>query len=61
MANFIFFKSDLPLDVLLERDKILIRNCSNYRGLEKGFFRTAVRNHEENIILVSALRRILNG
>lgn len=60
-ANFIFFKSDLPLDVLLERDKILIRNCSNYRGLEKGFFRTAVRNHEENIILVSALRRILNG
>ncbi len=60
-ANFIFFKSSLPLDVLLEKDRILIRNCNNYRGLENGFFRTAVRTHEENIQLVSALRRILNG
>lgn len=60
-ANFIFFRSSLPLDTLLEKEKILIRNCNNYCGLENGFFRVAVRTHEENIILVSALRRILNG
>lgn len=60
-ANFIFFRCSLPLDVLLEREKILIRNCSNYSGLEDGFFRIAVRTHEENIIFVSAVRRVLNG
>ncbi len=60
-ANFIFFRSGLPLDVLLEKEKILIRNCGNYSGLGNGFFRIAVRTHEENIIFVSAVRRILNG
>ncbi|MDE7137330.1 MAG: aminotransferase class I/II-fold pyridoxal phosphate-dependent enzyme, partial [Ruminococcus sp.] len=60
-ANFIFFRSSLPLDILLEKEKILIRNCNNYSGLGNGFFRVAVKTHEENIIFVSALRRVLNG
>lgn len=60
-ANFIFFENNLPLDRLLEKEKILIRNCNNYSGLKNGFFRIAVKTHQENIIFVSALRRILNG
>lgn len=59
-ANFIFFKSSIPLEKLLKNKKILIRNCENY-GIGKNFFRIAVRTHEENITLISALRRILNG
>lgn len=60
-ANFIFFRCGKPVDELLKNEKILIRNCGNYRGLDGGFFRTAVRTHEENILLVSAVRRALNG
>ena len=37
---------------------ILIRNCENYRGLGKGWYRIAVRTHEENSSLVNALRDI---
>lgn len=59
-ANFIFFRSNIPVGELLKKEKILIRNCENY-GIGKNFFRIAVRTHEENIMLISALRRILNG
>lgn len=38
---------------------ILIRDCSDYRGLGKGYYRIAVRRHEENEILVREIRRIL--
>lgn len=38
---------------------ILIRDCSDYRGLGKGYYRIAVRRHEENEILIREIRRIL--
>lgn len=60
-ANFILFRCDIPLDELLLREKIAIRNCSNYEGLSDGYFRVAVRNHEENCMLISVIRRSLNG
>ena len=60
-ANFIFFRSKIPVDEMLMKEKILIRNCENYYGLDKNFFRIAVRTHEENILLISALRRTLLG
>lgn len=60
-ANFILFKSELPLDEMLLQEKILIRSCTNFDGLEQGFFRIAVRSHEENSALVSAIERCLNG
>ncbi len=43
---------------LLEKG-ILIRNCSNFRGLNNKFFRVAIRKRTENIKLISALRNIL--
>lgn len=55
-ANYIFFQG--PRDLMehcLER-KVLIRDCSNYVGLEKGFYRVAVKLHEENEQLLKALR-----
>lgn len=60
-ANFILFYTKLPLDEMLLKEKILIRNCTNFDGLEQGYFRTAVRSHEENSALVSAIERCLNG
>ena len=47
------------LDERLRERGILIRNCSNYPGLDDGWFRIAVRTHEENEQLVAALREEL--
>lgn len=58
-ANFILFRCDMPLDELLLREKIAIRNCGNYEGLSDGYFRIAVRNHEENAMLITAIGRCL--
>ena len=60
-ANFILFKCNLPLDTLLLKHKILIRNCANFDGLGENFFRIAIRSHDENIALIEALRRVVNG
>ena len=34
----------------------MIRDCSNYSGLRKGYYRVAVRTHEENQELIRAMR-----
>lgn len=47
-TNFILVQTELPLYEELLRRKILIRDCSNFRGLGSGFFRIAVKFHEEN-------------
>ena len=60
-ANFILLKCNVPLDDLFLKEKILIRNCGNFKGLNHNFFRIAVRLHEDNTVLISSLRRILNG
>ncbi len=45
---------------LLQEDSIVIRDCSNYRGLDERYFRVAVRKNSENQKLISALNRHLN-
>ena len=45
-TNFILVYSDKKLyDFLLERG-ILIRDCSNFTGLAKGYYRFAVKDEE---------------
>lgn len=58
-ANFLLFRCEAPLDRLLLTEGIAIRSCENYRGLEYGFFRVAVRGHDENEKLVRAIERAL--
>lgn len=60
-ANFLLLRCDLPLDELLIRERIAIRNCGNFDGLKENYFRIAVRNHRENTVLISAVRRVLGG
>ena len=59
-ANFILLKTGYDLyDLLLEKN-ILIRDCSNFIGLKKGFYRIAVKTHEENITLINTLGEVLD-
>ena len=61
-ANYIFFflaDSECLLEKL-EGQGILIRDCSNYRGLCKGYYRIAVKSHKDNEKLIQALNQFLN-
>lgn len=61
VVNYLFFYTrQKDLDCRLEKEAILIRDCSNYQSLEKGYFRVAVNSHEENIKLIEALEKIKN-
>ena len=58
-ANYIFFYTGVEaLPVKLRERGILIRDCSNYAGLGPGYFRAAIRTHEENLKLIAALSDI---
>ena len=61
-ADFLLFKSereDLAEEMKLRG--ILIRDCGNYSGLHKGWYRVAVKLHEDNIKLISAFREVLGN
>lgn len=61
-ANYIFFKTptDIQLDQHLYEKGIMIRSCSNYIGLDRCYYRIAVKNHEQNQKLIQEIERILN-
>ena len=56
-ANYLFFEAPVDLYERCLEEQILIRDCSNYRGLEKGYYRIAVKSHEENLELLQILKR----
>lgn len=58
-VNYLLLYCDLPLRELLMAKGIQIRDCSNYHGLGNGWYRIAVKRHEENIKLMDALRSIM--
>lgn len=58
-ANYLLFRCPVPLLEPLRQRGILLRNCSNYRGLDEGWYRTAVRTREENIRLIQAMSEVL--
>lgn len=63
-ANFILvrFENRNVLDVkenLLKRAGLLIRDASNFIGLDSSFARVAIKNHEQNTVFVDALRSVL--
>ncbi len=57
-ANFLLFKSRKPLYEGLLEQGILIRDCSNFKGLKAGYYRVAVKTREENNLLLSALHHL---
>jgi len=81
-TNYILFAARKDLYEKLLEKKILIRDCSSYRGIDEiterllcsnisvenhfnisntGIFRVAVKSENENIILISAIKKIIKG
>jgi threonine-phosphate decarboxylase len=58
---FILFKGPEGLWEKLLTRGILIRDCSNFVGLGPGYYRIAVRGHEDNRALIRAMEEVVNG
>lgn len=62
VANFLLVRtenSSLDLKESLIKRQILIRDCSNFRGLSDRYIRVAVRLRKENLQLLAALKEVL--
>ncbi len=59
-VNYILFRvnKNINLKELLEKNYILIRSCSNYKGLNENFYRIAVKSKEDNIVLINKLKEV---
>ncbi len=58
-ANYIFFQGPETLFEECVKKGLLIRDCGNYEGLRAGFYRVAVKKHEDNKRLIAGLKEIL--
>ena len=59
-TNFILIKTKFDstkLQTKLLKQKILIRDCKNFRGLNNHFFRIAVKSHKDNVALIKAMEK----
>ena len=60
-ANFLLLKCATPLYAPLRARGVLVRDCSNFTGLDTRFIRVGVQTHENNQALVRAVSEVLNG
>ena len=60
-ANYLFFHGPKGLFGECVKKNLLIRDCGNYEGLEEGYYRVAVKRHEDNEKLISGLEDILKA
>ncbi len=58
-ANYIFFKADPDFGRRCLEKKIMVRDCGNYVGLEKGYYRIAVKSEKDNDVLLKVFREVL--
>jgi len=61
-ANFYLLKLNNAEEVIrvLGRKGILLRDCSNFRGLDSTYLRVAVKSHKDNSMLVRELTAFVN-
>lgn len=62
-VNFVLFKVEsekIAIEILkqLRAEKILLRSCANFVGLDGRFLRTAIKSRAENILLLNKLQKI---
>ena len=60
-TNFILIKTKNNSTILQKRllkQKILVRDCKNFRGLDNHYIRIAVKSHTDNLKLVKALESL---
>jgi len=62
-ANYILFKilvAGKNIETHLLNNRLLIRNCSNYRNLSEAYYRVAVKHRENNDNLIEKLKEVLD-
>ena len=59
-TDFILIRSDENLYNRLLEQKILIRDCKTFNGLEKGYYRVAIKDHNANERLINAIKTLCN-
>ena len=59
-ANYLLLRCEKPLHPLLLKQGILVRDCSNYPGLDSRYIRIAIRTPEENTLLLSAIKDVIS-
>ncbi|MBQ5431102.1 MAG: aminotransferase class I/II-fold pyridoxal phosphate-dependent enzyme [Lachnospiraceae bacterium] len=57
-CSFLLMRSEQNLYRQLLEHRILIRDCSNFKGLKEGYYRMAVKGREENQRVVAELSSI---
>lgn len=55
-SNFMLLKADEKLAEGLLKKNILIRNCSNFKGLTNEHYRIAIKSREEDDCLIEAIK-----
>ncbi|AEF84311.1 threonine-phosphate decarboxylase [Treponema primitia ZAS-2] len=59
-ANFLLFCGAASLKERLIGKGVLIRNCSNFHGLDEHYYRVCVKQREQNERLMAAIREVLD-
>lgn len=65
-VNFVLIKikdKDITSSILVKKlieKGILVRDCSNFRGLSNEFIRIAIRSHNENLKLLAKLKEVIH-
>lgn len=57
-ANYLFFQGPPTLHQACLAQGVMIRDCSNYRGLNEGFYRIVVKQHDDNVALIKTMKKI---
>ncbi len=59
-VNFVLFRHAQADKILseLRREKILLRSCANFAGLDGSYLRSAIRSRKENLLLLNALESL---
>ena len=60
-TSFLLCKGPCGLYEELLRREVLIRDCSDFEGLSKGYYRIAVKSRQDNEKFVRILREIMHG
>ena len=58
-ANYLLLYTERDLYRLLSEHRILVRDCANYTGLRRGYYRVAVRTKDENDRLLAAIKEVM--
>ena len=53
-------KTSSAIQDVLMKNNILIRNCSNFKGLDETYFRVAVKTRKQNQKLLDALKSVMD-